>query len=75
MGKDDIYLENLLPNTSIEYIESRFNDLRIRLVCNQCGFRFLSKKHYSFVDNLEGYDELIDGARCPNCGSDDVEEI
>lgn len=60
---------------NLSYIESRFNDTRIRLLCNICGYRFYSKRKYSFVDNLEGYDELIDGTRCPNCGSDDLDEI
>ncbi len=75
MKKKDSYIEDLLPETSFQYIESRLNDSRIRLICNNCGYRFFSKRQYSFIDNLEGYDELITGVKCPNCGSDDVEEI
>ncbi|MEJ5272768.1 MAG: hypothetical protein WH035_01445 [Spirochaetota bacterium] len=75
MDRNKLYIEDLFPSNDFEYIESRFNDLRIRLVCNDCGYKFFSKKEYSFIDNLEGYDEIIDGIRCPNCGSSDVEEI
>jgi rubredoxin len=75
MEKEQIYKEDIIPSDNLDYIETRFNDLRVRLVCNDCGYKFFSKRNYSFVDNLEGYDELIDGVRCPNCGSKDVEEI
>lgn len=74
MRKEEIQIKELFPY-DYNYIETRFNDLRIRLLCNVCGYRFFSQKKYSIMDNLEGYDELIDGVRCPNCGSDDVEEI
>ncbi|MFN3411042.1 MAG: hypothetical protein ACK4YF_02650 [Exilispira sp.] len=74
MRKEEIQIEELFPD-DFNYIETRFNDLRIRLLCNDCGYRFFSQRKYSFVDNLEGYDELIDGIRCPNCGSADIEEI
>lgn len=70
-----ILQENYLFSDNIDYIESRFNDLRIRLLCNDCGYRFFSTKKYSFVDNLEGYDEIVDGIRCPNCGSINIDEI
>jgi len=75
MEKRNYFVEDLLPEFSYDYIESRLNDSRIRLICNNCGYRFFSQKQYSFVDNLEGYDELISGIRCPNCGSDDLDEI
>ncbi len=75
MEKKDFMFEDLLPEANLNYIESRFNDLRIRLLCNNCGYRFFSVKKYSFIDNLEGYDEIISGIRCPNCGSDDIDEI
>jgi Zn finger protein HypA/HybF involved in hydrogenase expression len=68
-------LEIIDEDNETDYIDTRLNDKRVRMMCNFCGYRFFSRYYFSSFDNLEGFDENEFTEKCPNCGSDDVEEI
>ena len=44
--------------------------------CCACGSRFDEPHHESWVEHVDGIGDMPMGQdRCPNCGSDEIEEV
>ena len=57
----------------LDYINNRFSSSGLKLVCNDCGYKWVKKIKIS-GDNLEDFEDYQGHDHCPMCGSSDVEE-
>ena len=57
----------------LDYINNRLADPKIKLICNDCGYKWEKSKKID-IEDLEDFEDYRGHDHCPMCGSKNIEE-